>query len=432
MPHDQSLRTQILSNAHDRPYTGHMGITKTLKLIQRLFWWPELRLDVTQYIGSCEVCQRDKHAIRHTPGLLHPLPIPDRRWDSVSMDLITQLPITKSGHTAIVVFVDRLSKMAHFAPTYSSVDAVALVKLFDDAVFRLHGMPLEIVSERDPSMTSKFWSALCESRGIKQCMSTPYHPQSDGQTERVNRVLEDMLRHFVNPNQDDWDEHLSTAEFAYNNAWHESIGETPFMLNYSQHPRTPDLFGCMDNPVPQSLRYYGGMSDRLSKAKENLRAAQTRQKMYADKRRRLVTYQPGDWVMVSTRNMQMSPLRGTRKLYAKWIGPFEVVKAVNDVAYELNLPQSMSIHDVFHVSSLKPYKARDGQNVKIPPPMTLLYGDKEYEVEAILDHKADKGYENEYLVRWKGHPSSEDRWEPESNLRGSPDILRAYKMQHQL
>ena len=211
---------------HDCPYSGHLGVTKTQKAVDRLYWWPGVRNDVCQHIRHCSLCQKDKTNSNQKPGgLLKPLQIPGRRWESVSVDLITQLqlPMTKSGDTQIVVFVDRLSKMVHFAAVLTAFTAYNMARLYVHNGIRSHGTQREIVSDRDTLFTSAFWEELTASLGTKLAMSIALHPASDGQTETTNRTLEEMLRHFVSPTQDDWDEHLDAAEFAINNAWPESV-----------------------------------------------------------------------------------------------------------------------------------------------------------------------------------------------------------------
>ncbi len=173
---------------------------------------------IKDYVTSCLACQQNKPSNALPIGLLHPLPVPEHRWQVVTMDLITQLPRTTSGHDAIVVFVDKYSKMVHYAPTTTTVTAPQLAKLFFQHVVRHHGVPTAIVSDRDPRFTSNFWRALWQQLGTRLAMSTAYHPQTDGQTERANRTLEDMLRAYVNYRSDEWDEHLIAAEIAYNNS----------------------------------------------------------------------------------------------------------------------------------------------------------------------------------------------------------------------
>ena len=266
VPKVANLRQECMRELHDTPFSGHMGVTKTEKAVSRLFWWPTVKQDVKQYVLSCDSCQRNKPSNQRRSGFLVPLQVPKRRWSSISVDLITGLPETVNGNTCIVVFVDRLSKMVHFdaAPTHTG--ALECAKLFRHNVMKLHGMPRDIVSDQDPRWKGKFWTELCRLMGTTQSMSTPYHPQTDGQTERANRTLEEMLRHFVNPTRNDWDEHLDGAEFACNNAWHESIRSTPFLLNSGQQPYTPSSMGLEEHSAVPLAKSF--MSDMVEAVKE--------------------------------------------------------------------------------------------------------------------------------------------------------------------
>ena len=197
--------------------------------------------DVREYVRSCDLCQRSKPAQGKTRGLLQPLPIPTDRWEEVSMDFVTGLPVTPKGHDAALVIVDRLSKWAYFIPTRTTDDAKETAEIFHDVVFVRHGMPKRIVSDLDPKFTSNFWGSFFTAMGTHLGMSTAYHPQTDGQTERVNRVLEEALRSYVTASQEDWDRYLPSLQFAYNTARHTSTGETPFFLTYGRNPIVPSV-----------------------------------------------------------------------------------------------------------------------------------------------------------------------------------------------
>jgi transposase InsO family protein len=427
VPDGESLRRQILSEFHDVPYRGHLGMTKTCELVGRQFWWPSLRKDSNDYVRDCEVCQRNKPAQFKGKGLLQPLPVPEWRWESVSMDFITQLPVSRQGNDAVVVFVDRLSKMVHFAATKTSVSAEEFARIFRHEVFRLHGIPAELVSDRDPRFTSKFWVELASLLGSKLKMSTAFHPQTDGQTERVNRVLEDMLRHYVSPVQDDWDELLDCAEFAVNNAWQESIKNTPFFLNFGQHPRTP-IGRSAGTQVPAANDFVTRLETALSTAKLSLRAAQDRQKSFADQSRRDVVYGVGQKILLSTQNFRLAN-PGSRKLLPRWVGPFQILERIGQVAYKLDMPKNLKMHNVFHVSLLKPYRS-DGR-VQPPPPPIELENSLEFEVERLLDHRQvkrgrSKSLKKEFLVKWLGYGPEHNTWEPESNLTHCDEILTGY------
>lgn len=331
------------------------------------------------------------------------------------MDLITSLPKTHDGNDAIIVFVDRLSKMVHFQPCVTEVGAEDVGQYFMQCVVKHHGIPRELVTDRDRRFLSRFWEEVCRLLGVKQLLSTAFHPETDGQTERANRVLEELLRHYVSTDQKDWDRLLPVAEFAVNNAWHESVQNTPFFLNYGQHPLTPVTVDT-DRRVPAADNFTTGIQEALKRSKQLLEAAQQRQKAYADQHRRELTFAVGTQVLLSTKHLALKN-PGTKKLMPKWVGPFEVTRAVGNVAYKLNLPVNMKVHPVFHVSLLKPYRS-DGRVQPPPPPIDTEDG-LYYEVEKVLEHR-DRKYgrttRREYLIKWEGYGHEHNTWQPESDL----------------
>ena len=313
VPESDDLRRRCIVINHDIPSAGHPGRNLTLELVQRYFWWPTIRKDVNQYVASCTSCQMNKTSSQRPAGMLKPLDIPDYPWQSISMDLITKLPLTPRGHNTIVVFVDRLTKMVHFAPTNESIGAQGYAELFMNEIFRRHGLPETIVSDRDTRFTSAFFKEICSQLGIKQNMSTAFHPQSDGLTERNNRTLEEMLRHYVDPTQDDWDLKLPCAEFAVNNSHKESTGDTPFYLNHGRHPRGPAT-AAVDSIMPAAKEFAGKVNVAVSRAKDCLQAAQARMKRLADTHRRDLEFSIGDEVLLSSKNIRIKT-HGTKKLF---------------------------------------------------------------------------------------------------------------------
>ena len=231
-----SCRTRVLQNCHDDPLAGHFGVTKTLELLSRGFWWPQPWKFVKEFIKTCDVCARSKTPHHRPYGLLHPLPIPRRPWVSLSMDFITDLPLV-GGHDTVLVIVDRFSKMAHFVPCSKTISGEETVDLFLKNVVRLHGLPEDITSDRGSQFISHFWRRLLQTFGTSVNLSSTYHPQTDGQTERVNQILEQYLRCTVSYQQEDWVDFLAMAEFAYNNSIHASTKVSPFFANYGFHPR---------------------------------------------------------------------------------------------------------------------------------------------------------------------------------------------------
>ena len=252
-------------------------------------------------------------------------------------------------------------------------------------MFKLHGVPKDIVSDRDSRLTGTFWTDLCQRLGIESKKSTAFHPQTDGQTERMNRTLGDYLRHFISPTMDDWDKHLPAAEFAVNNAVQDSTLETPFRLVYGQHPLTPHTRRLPDAQNRQAHVFVDQRQDMMARAKANLLAAQQRQKHYADKGRRDVDLKEGDLVLLSTKNIKFKDPPGqARKFLPKFIGPFKIKQQVHAVAFRLELPSRMKIHNVFHTSLLKPYQ---GDARRAAPAPEIIDGHEEYEVEQLLAHE---------------------------------------------
>jgi len=437
VPNSPLLKRRILELCHDQALSGHLGITKTLKLVSRDFCWPGLSTDVEDYVRHCDACQRHKVNTRMYAGKLQPLSVPGRRWESVTMDMIVKLPVTAAGHDSILVFVDRLTKMVHFVPTTESLTAHGFAKLFIENVVRLHGLPHSVISDRGAQFNNKFWDSVCELLGLNKNMSSAFHPQTDGQTERTNRTLEEMLRAYVGYEQSDWDTKLASAEFAINNSWQESVKNTPFYLNYGQHPLTPATMQ-IPTAVPKASEFVEGIQKAVKRAKECMRAAQQRMKQRADAHRREVKYSPGDLVLLNTKNIKhYGP--GVKKLRPTFMGPFEVDRMVGAAAVKLHLPaQWRRIHNVFHVSLVKPYlgssELPDGvRQVTPPPPVHWLEGEPLYEVEALVDHRvAKKGRRKVYqfLVKWEGYGVEHNTWEPEENMLGEDTkaLVQQYKV----
>ena len=243
--------------------------------------------EIRSYVSTCLMCQSNKPSSQLPMGLLQSLPIPEKLWDTVTMDLITQLPRTSRGNDAIVVFIDKLSKMAHYCATTTTVTAVQLAEIFLHQVVRHHGVPTSIVSDRDPRFTSIFWRSLWQQLGTRLAMSTAFHPQTDGQTERANRTLEEGLRAYVGRNQLDWDQHLLPLEIALTIRIHASTGFTPYYLNSGQEinltnhvaTRQPTANKAAADRLQQ-------LSNDITTAKENLLASQQRQQKAANRDRR--------------------------------------------------------------------------------------------------------------------------------------------------
>lgn len=346
------------------------------------------------------------------------------------MDHIEALPDSR-GHSAILVVVDRFTKMAIFIPTQTKSNTAELAQLFVRHVFSKHGVPSDIVSDRGSRFVSYFWSELCSALNIKQNLSTAYHPESDGQTERVNGILEQYLRLYISYNQEDWYQWLPFAEFAYNNSDHTSTGISPFEANYGFNPAIEATEVQPSAGVPEAAsasNYLTSLRKAQDSASESLKIAIDRQKRNADVHRSAgPAFKAGDKVWLSTENLRVT--RPSKKLSEKQVGPFEIVEVVSPTAFRLRLPDSLSkIHPVFHISLLTPY-TQDSITLRQDPPTAppIATAQIEYEVEEILDSRYYQG-ELQYLVHWSGYTGGPDEftWEPEENLSNSPDLIQAF------
>jgi hypothetical protein len=420
---------------HDAAVAGHLGFDKCYENISRYFFWPRLADNLRRYIASCDTCQRTKSSTQQPAGLLQPLEVPKDRWEQVSMDFIIQLPPTKRGHDAITVIVDRFSKMTHLAPCKTEATAPEIAQIFFDTVFKHHGMPLSIVSDRDAKFTSEFWKSLMKKLGTKLAMSTAFHPQTDGQTERNNRTLEQMLRAYVNHKQNDWDEHLTAAEFAINNSIHPSTKMTPFRLATGRDPIVPTALltphsGSTDR-VQATEDFFREIANNVKIATDNLLHAQAQQAKYANQNRREEEFKEGDQVLLSTANFTLGAQKGrpSKKLQHRFAGPFKILKKISSVAYKLELPPSTRMHPVFHVSLLKPYQEDQfSRQPPPPPPIVTDDGITEHEVERILDKKV-KWRTTYYLVKWAGYPEHEATWEKAGDCKNAAELIQEYEQQ---
>jgi len=435
VPNDSALRTRILAECHDSAVAGHIGKDRTMEQVKRRFYWKGMDEFVRSYVTSCDACQRNKPSQQAPMGLSMPLPIPTRPWQQVSMDLITQLPRSRSGKDAIVVFVCKLTKMVHYVATTTNVTAPELADIFLREVIRLHGVPESILSDRDPRFTANFWRAFWTQLGTTLTMSSSYHPQSDGQTERANRTLEEMLRAFVSFRQDDWDRHLTMAELAVNNAQQTSTGFSPFYLNFGQEVSLPldrAIAGLLPAKNPDAADRIRQLKSDLEQARSAIEKAQQRQSRYADQHRRDVQLKVGDSVLLSTKHLKLVGAdTRTPKFACQYIGPFKIKRVVNANAYELDLPGSMRIHPVLNVSRLKVYHdgastfpARPRPNPRPPP--EIKDGEEQFEVESILA-KRGVGARAQYLVKWAGYDHYEATWEPSRALAGARQAVREFE-----
>ncbi|WVZ52644.1 hypothetical protein U9M48_003684 [Paspalum notatum var. saurae] len=381
VPKDMELRKKILDEAHTSMFTMHPGSNKMYQDLKQKFWWIRMKREIAKYVSECDVCQKVKADHLKRAGMLQPLVVPTWKWEDVHMDFI--------GYDSIWVIIDRLTKLAHFLLVKTHYTAATYAKLYISRIVSLHGVPQTITSDRDSLFVSRFWEQLQFALGTNLIHSSVYHPQTSGQIERVNQILEDMLRACALTYSTKWDECLPLAEFAYNNSYQKSLEMAPFEDLYGRQCRTP-----LNWSEPGERVTFG----------PDLRA-QSRQKSYSDKRRRPLVFEEDDH----------------GKLAPRYIGPFKITKRCGSVAYRLELPPHLAaVHDVFYVSQLKkclrvPEEVVDTSQIQIEPDLTY----EEHPIK-ILDRKqrsTRRSAINFYKVQWSNHSEEEATWEQEEFLQ---------------
>ena len=402
---------------------------------------------VQAYTNGCGTYARVNQRAGKVVGLLKPLPVARGRWERVGVDFITDVPTSSRGNDCIVTFVDHFSKRAHWMPCAKTIDAAEFAQLYLEAIIRLHGVPREIVSDRDARFTSDFWTEVNKKLQTKLLMSTAFHPQTDGLSEISNKQVTWYLQAFATHHQDQWDTMLPLAEYAYNTSTHSSTDRSPFELDLGYTPSIPLDFvaGRRQHDEMRSLdgaAFVERLQASLLDAQDRLREAQDSQTAEANKSRRPCTLQVGDLVMLNTKDLPITyasqdPSR--RKLQYPWAGPYRIIMFRGPNAVELELPKDMSIHDTVNVSRLKKYIA-DPTREKPPPPPIRAVMDKHgtiqrsYVVEAIVSHKKAPGIKGGYKfqIKWEGYDDDDMTWEPAANLSNAKQILDDYKKQHGL
>jgi len=333
-----------------------------------------------------------------------------------------------------------LTKQLHAIATTTAVSASALARIVVREVIRHHGIPATLLSDRDPRFTAHLWRNIWETFQTKLLMSTSFHPQTDGQTERDNRTLEDMLRAYICSLQDDWEEYLPLVEIAYNSSVQASTGHAPYYLSTGREFPTflsRAMEKISDSPSEAAQVMFRKWHNALEQAKLHMKAAQERQAKWANEYRRDLQYAVGTQVLLSTENLRSTILVGAPKFLPKFMGPYTITRVISPTAYELQLPSTFRIHPVFHIHLLKPY--HDGRRflptriTEAPAEPELVEGDDNvhWEVESIL-RKRTLGRTVQYLVKWKGFNMEENTWEPLENLERADEAIQDFEMRRQV
>ncbi|KAJ2903488.1 hypothetical protein MKZ38_009887 [Zalerion maritima] len=350
VPQQRALIEELLQVYHDDPLAGHWGREKTLDLLRRTFYWKGMSIDVAEYVATC----------------------PTQEVDS------------------ILVIVDRYTKMVRCFATSSDATAADFAELFHQKIKLKHGSPRGIVSDRDSKITSKFWARVCHKALIKRRLSTAFHPQTDGQTEILNRILEHYLRAFASNEQASWAKLLPAAEFAYNNSRNSTTGISPFRALYGYDPEL--RFDIADDVPEGEIPAARDRIRRLHELRQELR----------------------------------KKLNSSKKLQILWVGPFRITERIGHSAYRLALPDIYAkLYDVFLIQSLEPYHVRDGHEETTLPMPPLEDEPDEWEVEEVVGKSQIQGNIH-YLVKWAGWPSEYNQWVPETDMVNAQDTIRKF------
>ncbi|WVZ70382.1 hypothetical protein U9M48_019056 [Paspalum notatum var. saurae] len=385
VPKDMELRKKILDEAHTSMFTMHPGSNKMYQDLKQKFWWTRMKREIAKYVSECDVCQRVKADHLKPAGL----------------------PRTQKGYDSIWVIIDRFTKSAHFIPVKNRYHAQNYAEIYVSRIVSLHGVPKTITSDRGSLFISRFWEQLQAALGTKLIRSSAYHPQTSGQVERVNQILEDMLRACASTYSTKWDECLPLAEFAYNNSYQKSLEMAPFEALYGRRCRTPLNWSEPGERVTFGPDLVTQAEEQVKSIHSNLKRAKSRQQSYSDRRRRPLAFEEGD------HGVHRFGVKG--KLAPRYVGPFKITERCGSVAYRLQLPPHLAaVHDVFHVSQLKkclrvPKEVVDTSQIQIQPDLTY----EEHPIK-ILDQKQRSTRRraiNFYKVRWSNHSEEEATWE---------------------
>lgn len=417
----QEEKADALQECHSNPMAGHFGARRTLEKLSRKYAWKGMAKDVADYCHDCLRCKRSTPA-KHKPyGLLQPLPIPTKPWEDVTMDFITELPPSKFNgivYDAILVVVCRLTKMSHYVPARGDWDGSELAQAWIREVIRLHGAPRRIISDRGPLMSAKHWKTFNYYLNSRRILTSAYHPQTDGQTERQNQTLEQYLRCYCSLEQDDWALWISTAEYAYNDSLHATIKTTPFRAYIGSDP----IGTIWPDMAPEGSNSHEGknLAEKLKVVQESCREeilkANNYSRAYANKKRLPAPFEIGDKVLLSTKHIKS--MRPKKKLDWKYLGPGVIQERIGAAAYKVNMPGLRDAHPVFHASLLEPYNLRSS----IPSKETAIedtlhtMGEDVYEVDHIVERRRNDCNNWEYRIRWKNFTEDADTWEPSTNI----------------
>jgi transposase InsO family protein len=422
---NKGWREKLIRQIHESGIGGHSGILPTYKRLNLICHWPHMKEEIHKFVSECSVCQMHKIDRIAPPGLLQPVQVPNGSWEEVGIDFITGLPKSENKD-AIMVVVDRFTKMCHLVGLTHPYSAEVVARAFVDNVYKLHGLPKAILSDQDPIFTSRFWQELFRILGVKLNLTTAYHPQSDGQVERVNQCVECYLRCMCSAYPKKWARWLSMAEWWYNSNFHSALNTSPFRAVYGYDPPQLPLGSIPHSAVEAINQELQDRQEVTRLLKDRLYHAQARMKKMANLHRSEKKLNVGDWVYLKLQPYRQCSVGGKRvnKLSAKYFGPYEVIQVIGTVAYKLKLPEGSLIHPVFHISQLKKKVGKEANLTPGPPVLDGAVRD-----EAVPMAVLKRGIVNkkgkvmaQWLIKWSDR--EDPTWELYEDLRNQfPDLF---------
>ena len=395
-----------------------------MELVTRNYWWPGVTRDVGKYVEGCDLCQRMKNKTEELAGKLKLSKVPKRPWSHLTVDFITKLPVV-AGKDTVLVVCDRLSKMTHFVATTEGASAEGLARLFWDNVWKLHRLPESVVSDRGPQFAAELTKELNRMLGIKTKLSTAFHPQTDGQTERMNQELEQYLQFFIEHRQKDWPEWMAAAEFAINNKVYMATKMSPFMANYGREMRMGGDIRRKEK-VESTMEFVERMKKVHEEVEVALRKTQEEMKRYVDRgRRETEEWKKGDQVLLRAKDLVFKE-RPSTKMMERYIGPYAIEEIVSLNVVKLKLPSSMRIYLVVNVSQIVRYKEQIKEQKKEKGKPVEVEEVEEWEVEKILNKKKIREVVK-YLIWWKDFMAKGDTWERRENLKNAEELIEEFE-----
>ena len=397
VPNDKRLRRQIIEEAHNPAYMGHLGTVRTYSRIVSTFFWSGLYQDVKNFCINCIDCQKSKHSNKKPIGLLQPIEPPDYPWEEVQLDFLAMPKDETTGFDNLLVVIDRLSKRLRIFPCTKRITAKETAVIFIENIIKLHGFPSKIISDRDPRFTSEMWREIMNELKIKVSHTSAFHPQSNGLAERSNRTIIQILRTICTNNGQGWPKRITEIEIAYNSSQQESIGLSPTEVDTGRRFILPLNISSSNKQL--------SLQERVDLASQNMKEAAFKQKTQFDKKRRAEKFKNGDLVLIK-RDSPKTPLE--KKLNTPYVGPFKVIRECVPDVYEVLLPEEWKMFNKFNACRLKRVnqQSQTNQMEELEPPL--------YIIEKFMGQRSEDG-QTEVLVKWKGYTKTS--WEPFSIIK---------------